>query len=171
MFNPKEPDKPLWPIFLVMLLSLFYASSMVQAAQRPTLRFSHLTSEKDRLSSDHITCILQDHQGFMWFGTLDGLNKYDGYRITTYRHWRSDPNSLRYDHITALYENRSKTLWIGTDVGLHHFDPATEQFIYYPMFGRDGILAIYEDSTGLLWIGTDSYGLFRYDRSTEHVIH
>ena len=169
--NPKVSDKPLWPIFLVILLSLFYASSVVQSAQGPTLRFSHLTTEKDGLSNDIVTCILQDHQGFMWFGTLSGLNKYDGYTMTTYQHWRSDPNSLRDDHIITLYEDRSNTLWIGTSAGLHRFDQTTEQFLYYPTFGIEGIIAIHEDSAGILWIGTNTNGLFTYDRATEHVVH
>jgi two-component system sensor histidine kinase ChiS len=171
MFNPKVPNKPLWPIFLVILIGLFYASSIVQAAQGPTLRFRHLTTEKDGLSNDVVTCILQDHQGFMWFGTLSGLNKYDGYTMTTYQHWRSDPNSLRDDHITTLYEDRSNTLWIGTSAGLHRFDQTSEQFLYYPTFGTEGILAIHEDSAGILWIGTNTNGLFTYDRATEHVVH
>jgi hypothetical protein len=76
-----------------------------QAQSPPTpqaARFERLSTE-DGLSHSSVTCILQDHRGFMWFGTGDGLNKYDGYTFTVYRHDPEDPGSLRDDVITSIY--------------------------------------------------------------------
>jgi hypothetical protein len=72
----------------------------------PGIGFDRLTSE-DGLSQNTVTSILQDSRGFMWFGTEDGLNKYDGYSFTVYRHDPDDPYSLRDDSIMTLYEDRS----------------------------------------------------------------
>ncbi len=136
--------------------------------QTHTPRFTHLTSEQG-LSNDIIRCVLQDSQGFMWFGTQDGLNKYDGYDFTVYRHRRSDPDSLSSSTITALYQDRGGTLWIGTTMGLDSFAGGTARFTHYPDVGEE-VAAIYEDATGTLWIDTSGSGLFRHDRATGQFI-
>jgi PAS domain S-box-containing protein len=106
----------------------------------------------------------------MWFGTHDGLNKYDGYTFTVYRHRRSDPDSLSNNTITALYQDHTGTLWIGTTVGLDSFAGGAPRFTHHPAVGEE-IAAIYEDSSGTLWIGTAGSGLFRYDRTAGQFIH
>jgi PAS domain S-box-containing protein len=116
-----------------------------------------------------VRCILQDSQGFMWFGTQDGLNKYDGYTFTVYRHLRSDPDSLSNNTVTALYQDRSGMLWVGTTVGLDSFDGGATQFTHHPDVGEE-ISVIYEDTAGTLWIGTYGSGLFQYDRSSRQFV-
>jgi PAS domain S-box-containing protein len=152
--------KNVWGITLILVL--FGGLSTPALAQTSSPRFTHLTSAQG-LSNDIVRCILQDSQGFMWFGTQDGLNKYDGYTFTVYRHLRSDPNSLSNSTITALYQDRSGTLWIGTAMGLDSFSGGAAQFTHYPDV-QEEIGVIYEDTTGLLWIGTYGSGLFQYDR-------
>jgi hypothetical protein len=97
-----------------------------QAQSLPTpqaARFERLSTE-DGLSHSSVTCILQDHRGFMWFGTGDGLNKYDGYTFTVYRRDPEDPGSLRDDAIASIYEDRTGVLWVGTQGGwLERYDP------------------------------------------------
>jgi PAS domain S-box-containing protein len=137
-------------------------------AQASSPRFTRLTSEHG-LSNDMVRCILQDDQGFMWFGTQDGLNRYDGYSFTVYRHLRSDPDSLSNNTVTALYQDRAGTLWIGTAVGLDSFDGGTTRFTHYPDVHEE-ISAIYEDAAGTLWIGTYGSGLFRYDRASQQFV-
>ena len=80
------------------------------------VHFDRLTTE-DGLSQNTVTSILQYSRGFMWFGTEDGLNKYDGHTFTVYRHDPDDPHSLRDDSIMTLYEDRDGVLWIGTLTG------------------------------------------------------
>jgi PAS domain S-box-containing protein len=155
--------KSVWLIlFILIFLAGLHPLTLVHA-QTPTPRFTHLTSEQG-LSHNAVKCILQDSQGFMWFGTQDGLNRYDGYTFTVYRHLRSDPNSLSNSTITALYQDRSGTLWIGTVMGLDSFAGGAASFIHYPAVAEQ-VGAIYEDATGILWIGTAGSGLFRYDRA------
>ena len=70
-----------------------------------------------------MSAIAQDTFGFMWLGTVDGLNRYDGYEFKTYRHDPNDPNTLSHSRIRALYSDRSGMLWIGTEKGLTRYDP------------------------------------------------
>ena len=141
------------------------------------IKFEHISLEQG-LSQSSVYCILQDNKGFMWFGTEDGLNKYDGYTFTHYRHIPGDPTSLSHNHIRAMIEDDQGTLWIGTDGGgLNAFDRDTEQFVRY-QGGRgphnvssDFIRAIFLDQEGILWIGTEGNGLSRFDRSKNRFTH
>ncbi len=144
-----------------------------QARRGPSLRFERLTIEQG-LSQNSAAAILQDRQGFMWFGTLDGLNKYDGYEFTIYKPNPDDPTSISDKFITALYEDKEGFLWIGTDGrGLNRMDPTTREFFHYysdpadpHTLSSDTITAIYEDKAGALWIGT-YFGLNKFDRETQ----
>jgi len=82
----------------------------------PFMHFAHLTSD-DGLIQNSIEAILQDRQGFMWFGTQAGLSRYDGYRFTTFQHDFDDPNSLSESHVRSLFEDRDGMIWIGTEGG------------------------------------------------------
>jgi two-component system sensor histidine kinase ChiS len=148
------------------------SASVFTGEQGQQLRFEHLSVE-DGLSQDSVTCILQDHKGFMWFGTGDGLNRYDGYRFTVYRHDPADPTSLSSSDIATLYEDRQGTLWVGSAAGLDRFDPERGEFIHYPglplydtSFGQTSVSVIFEDRQGVLWIGTHGGGLNQLDRET-----
>src|ERR1017187_1671560 len=89
------------------------------------VRFEHLTSA-DGLSNDSVFSILQDHRGFMWFGTQGGLNRYDGYRVIQYRRDPKNPNSLGDDFVLVLFEDSRGGIWSGRSV-LSRFDPDTER--------------------------------------------
>ena len=111
-------------LFLVFNFSLL-------SAQRANFKFERISVEHG-LSQEIVRCILQDSQGFMWFGTNDGLNKYDGYKFTTYRHDPEDSTSLGSNNITALYEDHSGNLWIGTfEGGLNRYDRDKNDFTRY----------------------------------------
>jgi signal transduction histidine kinase/ligand-binding sensor domain-containing protein len=142
--------------------------------QGQDLRFEHLTSE-DGLSNNRALAVTRDSQGFMWFGTLDGLNRYDGYEFRVYRHDPDDEHSLSADFIMALYLDRDDYLWVGTSGGgLNRYDPATEQFSHFrhdpadpSTLSSDNVTIMFQDREGILWIGTDGGGLNRYDPTTE----
>ncbi len=133
----------------------------------PALAFERLSVEHG-LSQSTVNRILQDREGYMWFGTLNGLNKYDGYRFVDFRHNPNDPNSISSDQIYALYEDNKGNLWVGTLGGLNRFDPANDRFVVYKhdpgdprSLSNNIILAIYQDRSGALWIWSGN-GLYRF---------
>ena len=95
-------------------------------------KFERISLEQG-LSQSSVFCILQDSKGFMWFGTQDGLNKYDGYSFTVYKNQLNDSTSLNWNYIRCFYEDRREgVLWVGTDNGgLNKFDLMTETFKHY----------------------------------------
>lgn len=142
------------------------------------LIFEQLSTEEG-LSESVVNVILQDHLGFVWLGTQDGLNKFDGYGFTVYKNDPSDPNSLSQSYITSLFEDQQGDLWIGTDTGgLNRFDRRQGSFSRYRHDREDSgslssnrISAILQDAEGVLWIGTADAGLNRFDRQTGTFIH
>jgi ligand-binding sensor domain-containing protein/signal transduction histidine kinase/DNA-binding response OmpR family regulator len=146
-------------------------------AQAPKLHFTHLSGEQG-LSNSTIEAIFQDSRGFIWIGTRDGLNRYDGHEMLVYRYDPSDSNSLSDSYIRYICEDRSHQLWIGTINGLNRLDPARNRFIRYKHRDHDdnslshnGITALLEDHSGRLWVATDGGGLNRYDPSTGRFLH
>ncbi|MDQ1350629.1 MAG: hypothetical protein QG657_931 [Acidobacteriota bacterium] len=138
--------------------------------EAPVIQFDHLSLE-DGLSQSIIECIMQDSQGFMWFGTEDGLNKYDGYKFTVVRQIPNNLNSLSHNYVLSIYEDRSGVFWIGTfHGGLNKFDVKTGKFTHYTRrhgdptsLSNNVVRAICEDREGTLWFATDE-GLNRFDR-------
>jgi len=161
-------------ILLLIILSL--PTSLL--AQHDDIKFTHIGLEQG-LSQSYILCILQDNQGFMWFGTKDGLNRYDGYRFTVYRHEANNPNSLSDNEIRSCIKDSFGILWIGTNLGgLNKFDPTTEMVTHYRhdpnnlnSLSSNDVFEIYEDTQGILWLGTQANGLNRFDPITETFTH
>jgi ligand-binding sensor domain-containing protein/serine phosphatase RsbU (regulator of sigma subunit) len=156
------------PLFRVLVLTILLRGNI--SAQE--LKFSHITAEQG-LSMGVVNCVLQDSKGFMWFGTQDGLNKYDGYNITVFKRNPVDPNSLSNNFINTLYEDKQGILWIGTDGGgLDAYDLHTGKFRHYHYdkqnpnsICNNKIRSIIEDNEGFIWVGTDE-GLNSFDRKT-----
>ncbi len=133
-----------------------------RAADQPLVpekvRFEHLTN-RDGLSQMAVFAILQDQLGFLWFGTEDGLNRYDGSGFRIFKHRLDDPDSLASSTIYVLHQDRAGAFWVGTEDGLHRFDPAGERFERYQLTSgsptQPAVRAIHEDGGGDLWIGTE----------------
>ncbi|HYO83375.1 MAG TPA: two-component regulator propeller domain-containing protein [Bryobacteraceae bacterium] len=129
------------------------------------VRFRKL-SNPHNLSQVRVNQIVQDAQGFMWFGTWNGLNRYDGYKFKVFKHEPGNPHSLSGVFVYSLFKDRSGTLWIGTDQFLDRFDPRTETFRHYRLDdpAAKGLATtvnhISQDSLGMLWLSTRN-GLFR----------
>jgi ligand-binding sensor domain-containing protein len=141
------------------------------SGQQNALKFSRLTTESimtsKGLSQNSIYCLLQDSRGFIWMGTWDGLNKYDGYDFIIY----NTTNGLSNPTINALLEDDEKNIWIGTDYGLNILDRMSGEinhFYHEPdnpnCISDDFIQHLYQDSKGYIWIST-AFGLDRYDKN------
>jgi signal transduction histidine kinase/ligand-binding sensor domain-containing protein len=140
------------------------ALQMPLALQRA--RFERI-STADGLSFPIVRHILQDRRGYMWFATDSGLNRYDGYEFTVYKHDPGDPTTMRFDDVRVIFEDRDGTLWVGGGGGLDRFDRMTETFTHVDTRGQ--VFSIYEDSAGTLWVGF-WHGLYGYDRTTNEII-
>jgi DNA-binding NtrC family response regulator/ligand-binding sensor domain-containing protein len=140
------------------------------------LDFEEISIE-DGLSQSIVYDIFQDHRGFLWFCTEDGLNKYDGYNFTVFKHQPNDSNSLSHSFVLSVYEDVTGIFWIGTfNGGLNRYDPMTGKFKHYRnnpanphSISHNVVRVIYEDRSGNLWIGTDG-GLNKFDRMREEFI-
>ncbi len=137
-------------------------------AYRRNIRFEHFSLEEG-LSQSAVNVILQDRKGFLWVGTQDGLNRYDGYGFKVYRPDADNKNSLSDRWITALAEDNEGYLWVGTRLGgLNRYNPVTGDFKRFAQdsneIGSNKITALLADSKGL-WAGTDAgLGFFDYEK-------
>ncbi|MBN2007764.1 response regulator [candidate division KSB1 bacterium] len=123
--------------FIIIVLPL----GNLHSQQR--IKFKHL-NVKDGLSQSWVKCILQDHNGLLWFATGGGINKYNGCDFTLYRHEQHDINSLSNNVVNAIYEDSSGKLWIGTQRGINIYDRETDKFIRYPELEQEYINAFFE---------------------------
>jgi signal transduction histidine kinase/ligand-binding sensor domain-containing protein len=150
-------------------------------AQSPNLVFTHLSVE-DGLSQSTVHAIFQDKDGFMWFGTEFGLNKYDGNKFTVYKYNAQDTTSISSNFIVEIYEDSYGQLWIGNGFdGLNLLDKEREIFKKYSndtnnpgSISNNNIRSIFEDSRKNLWIGTSGGGVNLFDRlnnTFKHIRH
>jgi ligand-binding sensor domain-containing protein/serine phosphatase RsbU (regulator of sigma subunit) len=149
---------------------VFWSALCPLSAQQ--LRFKHITSE-DGLSTNYITCMMQDDLGFMWFGSQDGLNKYEGveHKMKIFKHDPINKSSLFNSEVTALLQVRKDLMLVGTREGLDFFSPLTEKFFHLPLTNnnkaeRVNVIFKLDNSTAL--IGTDD-GLFTVNFNNSEV--
>ncbi|MDO1451345.1 two-component regulator propeller domain-containing protein [Rhodocytophaga aerolata] len=153
-------------ICIILQLVCFSLSAQVTA-----LKFERVLPENG-LSHGNVTCIMQDTQGFMWFGTDEGLNRFDGFTFETYVHNPFTKNSISDNAIRALFQDRSGAIWVATSNGLNKFNPQTNTFTLHKhnpedvkSISDDDIFCVYEDKGGIIWVGT-KLGLNKYDPFT-----
>jgi signal transduction histidine kinase/ligand-binding sensor domain-containing protein len=180
--------------FTLSLLLLGYVSSSAHAASQPDplgkvpqirvsphtkrisvidqddIQFSHL-STNEGLSQTRVDQIVQDDDGFLWFATQYGLDRYDGYNFKVFLHDPANEHSLSCVYIWALFKDRDGNLWIGCEHGVDRYDKTTETFVHYRVGGdaRDDaplVFHITQDDAGALWISTKE-GLYRLDPATK----
>lgn len=135
-------------VLFIIILGLQFIPIYQTSAQ--VYYFNHYQVENG-LSNNAVLCSVQDKDGFMWFGTRDGLNRFDGYN---FRHFYADAeseNGLGSNFIHSIAVSRDNQLWIGTDQGVYIFDPRTELFTNLPEVRTREIIKIEEDSFGNIW--------------------
>jgi len=156
-----------------LLIILLNEVSVCSFCQTPTIKFEHIGADAG-LSQSNGTAILQDSRGFMWFGTQDGLNRYDGYTFVVYKNNPRDSASLSNSYVKDLVEDSKGNIWVATlGGGLNKFNRELDRFTQYrhdktnrSSLSDDFVNCITEDSGGDLWVGTETGGLNRLDANT-----
>ncbi|MFL5762430.1 MAG: two-component regulator propeller domain-containing protein [Bacteroidia bacterium] len=159
-------------IYTRICLCITLVSGVIPASFSQEFKFSHIGSDQG-LSMGVVNCVLQDSRGFMWFGTQDGLNKYDGYNITVFKNNQLDSNTLSNNFINCLYEDKNGELLVGTNGGgFDSYNLSTGKFKHHIGSGanknslsNNNVKSLLEDRDGMLWIGTDD-GLNSFDPKT-----
>jgi len=161
------------PLYLVFLLVCIASTNSY--SQSNDLKFSRLTV-RDGLSHNNVYAIVQDNYGYLWFGTQDGLNRYDGKTIKVFRNEVDNSNSLSTSNFGKILIDRAGNYWFGTfGGGIDRYDPVTntfKNFSYVPndsnSISNNQIIFIYEDSKSDLWFGTPDGGVNKYNPDDEN---
>jgi signal transduction histidine kinase/ligand-binding sensor domain-containing protein len=142
---------------------------------RDDIQFSHISANAG-LSQTRVAQIVQDDDGFLWFATQYGLNRYDGYNFKVFVHDPAKGNSLSCAYIVSLLKDRDGTVWVGCEHGIDRFDKATEAFVHYRIDSEVShgvpvtVFHISQDHTGALWLSTGN-GLYRLEPATARITH
>ncbi|MCC8410882.1 hypothetical protein LJ707_18215 [Mucilaginibacter sp. UR6-1] len=148
----------------LLLLIYFIAAGFTAAAQ--SYYFTHYQVENG-LSNNAVICSMIDSRGFMWFGTKDGLNRFDGYSFKTFRNDPADKNTLGSNYISTLYEDETGVLWVGTENGLYRYDWENERFVLLPGSPLQAIKSVLRYNNDL-WIVSD-LSLFKYNLAKQTI--
>jgi PAS domain S-box-containing protein len=158
-------------IALLFFVSLFTFFSTF--AQTEEMAFKNLTTSMG-LSHGDVTCIYQDQDGYLWFGTVNGLNKYNGIEFSVYNNIKNDTTSISNNYIISIYVDKQNNVWIGTD-GLCRYNRDKNNFERIPIIDNHNkllhytVTAICEDKQNRLWIGTN-FGVFLFDSKNKRFI-
>lgn len=144
-YNMKKKQASIKKMVKAIFVSVLVFLSAASLCQKNDFRFKHL-NVSNGLSNNNVESIIQDHEGFMWFGTSNGLNKYDGYNSRVYKHNPGVPSSLISSEIHTLYEDNEKNLWVGTLGGLCRYQKDKDDFVRYPEAGTHPITSIKQDN-------------------------
>ncbi|HTY57295.1 MAG TPA: two-component regulator propeller domain-containing protein [Bacteroidota bacterium] len=161
-----------------IVLFLVMASPGALSSQPPQIRFRSYSVEQG-LSQSQVSCILQDREGFIWLGTQDGLNRFDGYSFKVYRQDPRDSLSISDDYINCLFEDSRGALWVGTyNGGLNRYVPERDGFVHFvrdtsrsASLSGNNVWSVSEDASGNLWVGVWGGGLNRLSRADGTFTH
>ncbi|MBN1413562.1 MAG: response regulator [Bacteroidales bacterium] len=155
---------------LIGIILLYLIPGSVTVAQNRELRFKHINTQNG-LSNNIVRCITQDNLGYIWIGTNEGLNRYDGYSNKIFKKVMGDTTSLADNMIFTLYMDHQNNLWVGTQTGLSLYDPDKENFRTYTLdpdqyqvHAANRVTGIQEDAEKNMWITVESGSLFYYNR-------
>ncbi len=167
-------------IYIPTRVILFFAAILFSTsveAQQPYIPFRHF-STIDGLSQNQVLASLQDRQGFMWFGTLEGLNRFDGYEFTVYFHDFKDSTSIGHNFVSSIIEDHEGVLWLGTGGGLSRYNRATNTFTSFthdPANEKsvsNGLVSkVLEDKLGNFWLAFATGYVDYFDRKQNTFTH
>lgn len=131
-------------------------------------RFLH----NDKLPSNSVNRLYHDSKGYMWFGTRDGLGRFDGYDIKVFRSSPQTPGKMTSNEIQFITEDNSNRIWVATSEGVNLIDNSnfTIQALDNPYTNKERVNAIQMDNEGMMWIGTSNYGVLRMNPDTKEYV-
>lgn len=151
------------------VLACFFITIFCQAQSVEEHYYFKNLSIRNGLSQNTVNAILQDRKGFMWLGTKDGLNRYDGLSFRKFKHDAANPRSIGNSFITSLYEDFNDNIWVGTDAGVYIYYPEKEAFEEFDCQSLEktrierSVSMIAGDKQGRVWIAVEAQGMFCYD--------
>ncbi|HMP31591.1 MAG TPA: two-component regulator propeller domain-containing protein, partial [Saprospiraceae bacterium] len=151
---------------LYILLFIFQITSW-NIGQQVELKFINYSS-KDGLTSNSVNAILKDKNGFMWFATEDGLNRFDGQNITAYHHRENDSTSIGRGPVVAMTQDKYGKIWLATNHKLSSYNINLDEFISFEFSNYGWITSLCADHDGKIWVGTYT-GLFIFDPNNRTV--
>ncbi len=159
-----------WLGLLFLAFCINQLSISLGFAQKKFLRFESISIEQG-LSQSSAICLLQDQKGFLWVGTADGLNRYDGYNFKVYRKDFLNKKSIGNNYINDLIEDEEGNIWVATRAGLCKYDWQTDSFVTYlfpnPNPAYSHFLSLALDKTGKIWIGAQHKGIMYFDKKSK----
>jgi signal transduction histidine kinase/ligand-binding sensor domain-containing protein/DNA-binding response OmpR family regulator len=161
--------------YLFIIVALLVAQNGF--SQDRNLKFEHIGT-REGLSQINVSAIIQDSRGFMWIGTRDGLNRYDGYGFVIYKHSIQDDNSLSSNLVSDIAEDKDGNIWLATLFGLNKLDRKTGKFVHYfhdsansNSISSNLVNRLFFDHEGILWIASQKGGLDRFDIRANKITH
>ncbi|MGV3509043.1 MAG: ligand-binding sensor domain-containing protein, partial [Sphingobacteriaceae bacterium] len=151
-----------------LVLFLFIACFICSNALAQQMLFRNY-SVLNGLTSNTVWCIGQDNKGYMWFGTKNGISRFDGYQFKAYQFNKKNPESLGNNFVLAITQVDDKTFWIATQGGVYILDVETESFKKFEQLQDQSIYDVLKDRNGNMWIGTKSNGVYCYNPHTQQI--
>lgn len=158
-------------ILLLLALNITFLNVHCQ-----TLAKNYYVTSAKKLSQNNVKAIIQDSKGFLWFGTKNGLNRFDGKEIRIYN-CDDEEKGIGNNNISALFEDENKNIWVGTDRGIYIYDPLSEKFHYFNIATGTGVTMsdwvaqIAEDKEKKIWVIIPNQGVFRFDIESNVLSH
>jgi diguanylate cyclase (GGDEF)-like protein len=156
-----------------LLLFVFFVAPSIQVqASQENIRFQRMKLEQG-LSQEYVQSAYQDKDGFMWFGTQEGLNRYDGYQFKVFNHNIREAKSLSSDWVHSINESADGKLWVGTQNGINVFNKVTQDFTHLKhdstnvhSLSGNSVHTLFKDSSDNIWVGTEK-GLNKYNATSQ----
>ncbi len=155
------------PLFSKLILTFGLGLLLLPSIFAIEIERFELLNSRDGLSQNNVLCMYADHQGFMWFGTMDGLNRYDGYNFKVIKAGYGNQNGLTNNRISQIWEDKNNMLWVKTYDGyFHYLERNSERFSTFPTYRKNieeknsTITCFFEDRNRNIWLGTTNTGIY-----------